>query len=328
MGKVYSGKDWRYGFAEGATFGTGIADDQAVNQLSCQNFTINPDNKLRTPDRASGQRYRDIADLDMDQKGSLISCVIPTEVLKTEIDYALYSVIQKVSESGTTPFAKTFTLPATASIPDFDSDEGLFLTLWKYSPIASTSEKVSSMIGNSLELSFQDGYLFMNWGLVGLGYSRTANPSGTWTKATQTKFNMNDVTTVQVGGSDVILKDWTLSITPTIVPVGPGSGTWSNLAIVNWEVKSSMTVINDANARTVQAAMDTGTETTMQVEWGTTGADGNLDFIVRGIMEKADNVEGETADITFNLTGASDIANTEEILTIVVANAVDRSWPE
>ena len=73
--------------------------------------------------------------------------------------------------------------------------------------------------------------------------------------------------------------------------------------------------------------MDSSTETTVQVEWGTTGVDGNLDFIIRGIMESADLVEGETADITFKLHGASDIANTEEIFTAVVANAVDRTWP-
>ena len=320
MADIFSGKDWVYGIADGATLGTAIADDQAFVQLSCGHFTINPDLKKRTPARASGQRWDDVSDVSMDSKGSVPNCVIPTEVLKTEIDKILYSVCQKVVEADSTPFAKTFTFPTTATIPDFAAEtaEGYFFTLIKDSPVASVSESVASMIGESLELSFQDGYLFANWGVKGLTLVRTSNPSGTWTKSAQTKFHLNDITTCQVGGEDTILKDWTLSLKCEIVPTNPASGTWADFALVNWTVESTITVLNDANARTAQAAMDSSTETTVQVEWGTTGVDGNLDFIIRGIMESADLVEGETADITFKLHGASDIANTEEIFTEVI----------
>jgi hypothetical protein len=326
MGDIYSGHDWKYGIAEGATFKTAIADASAFNQLSCENFVINPDNKLRTPERASAQRFRDLADIAMDQKGSTPMCVIPTEVLKTEIDFWLYLICQYVVESATTPYAKTFTLPTIANTPDFSANEGEFISLVKYSPIASTSEKISSMVAQGLDLSFKDGFLFANIDLIGLGYSRTSDPSGTWTKAGQSRFHINDISLCQIGGADVILKDWSLSIKSKVIPAAPGSGSWGNFALAGWEVKSMISVINDANARTARANMDSGTETTIQIKWGTTGVDGNLDFTIRGIMETAPDQHGDTADITFNLTGVSDIAGTQEIFTAVVANAVDRSW--
>jgi hypothetical protein len=325
---IYSGKDWVYGIADGSTFKTAIADDQPFVQLSCDHFTINPDLKKRTPARASGQRHDDIADVSLDNKGSVDNCVVPTEVLKLEIDKMLYSVCQKVVEGESTPYAKTFTFPLAAAFPDFSADAGYFATLIKYAPLASISESVASMVGESLELSFQDGYLFANWGLKGLVFSRTSNPSGTWTKSAQNKFHINDITTCEIGGNAVILKEdgFGISLKVEIVPIDPGSGTWGNLIMVKQSVSATMTVINDANARTAQTAMDSSTETTVQIEWGTTGADGNLDFIIRGIMEAADPVEGVTGDIAFNLHGVSDVANTQEIFTAVVANAVDRAW--
>ena len=45
MADIFSGKDWVYGIADGATLGTAIADDQAFVQLSCGHFTIKPDLK-------------------------------------------------------------------------------------------------------------------------------------------------------------------------------------------------------------------------------------------------------------------------------------------
>ena len=301
---IWTGKDLRYGFAQGSTFGTAIADSAAFNQLSCDNFTINPDVKVRTPARASGQRYPDITDVSADTKDSIVNASITGEVLKTEIAHLIYSVVQNVTESATTPYQKDFSLPTSSNVTDFGSDEGYFMTFIKRNQEASTSEKVASMVGNSLAFNFADGYLTYNWGLSGFTLTRTSNPSGTWTKASQSKFHIEDINLVQIGDVDMILTDWTLTITPNLVPIRTaGSGTYNGFAISSWEVKNTINVLNTSAARSVQSGMDSGTETHVEIGWGTSGSDGALIFNTRGIIVKADYVEGDTHDLSFELLG-------------------------
>ena len=332
MGNIYSGKDFVYAMAEESTFGTAVADSGDAIQLSCANFTINRDLKFRTPDRASGQRFPDIADISADVKGSVFNCAIPTEVLKNELAYWLYLVLQNVTEGDTTPYTKTFNTPATSEIPDFASNEGLFITLWKKSPVSSTSEKLTSLIGGKLELSLSpdanNGNLFGNIQLVGFkGYSRTANPTGTWTKSTQSKFNFHDIQTFTIGGNACVLKDWKLTIESNPLPVGPdGSGSWANFVLSNFSVINEMTIVWDANARTALSNMDSGAEQDVILEWGSSGNDGHLKFEVKGKFQSGDLVEGETEDVTLSLVGASDLADSEELLTVTLSDAQDLSW--
>lgn len=337
MGDIYSGKDFVYAMAEEETFGTAIDDTEVAIQLSCANFTINQDLKVRTPDRASGQRFPDILDISADIKGAVFNCSVPTEVLKEELAYWLYLVLQNVLETGETPFTKTFKTPATASIPDFAAtpSEGLFMTFWKKAPVASVSEKLTSMIGRKIELVVAadtngTGNLFATVEICGFkGFSRVANPSGTWTKTTQTKFNFHDIKTFTVGGEDCILKNFSLSIESNPIPIGPdGLGSWTNFALANWNVTCEITVVWDANARTALGSMDSSSEQDIILEWGTAAADGHLKFEIKGKFQSGDLVEGETEDVTLSLLGASDIVGSEELLTITLSDAQDLTWPE
>lgn len=329
MGDIYSGKDQVFGFAEGATFGTAIADDQAFNQLSCQPFTINPDVKHRTPNRATGQRWPDVADVSNDAKGSIVQCAIPTEILKTEAAFWLYLVMQNVTEVETTPFQKTFSL--TSPSPDFASNAGEFITLIGKTPVASTSEKVASMIGQKLELSLSstdnDGNLFGNITLNGITFSRTANPSGTWTKAAQTKFNFFDLAKAKIDDTDIVLSSVKLTIEATIAGVGSdGSGNYENLAYVGWNATAEISAIWDATLRTALGNYDSGAEVTFEFGWGATGVDGYLNFLLRGKYESGAIAEDDVRNVVITIHGASDIENTQDMLTAEVADAVDRSW--
>lgn len=335
MGDLYSGKEVKYGIAEEATYGTAIGDAGAFIQLSCPNFTINQDLKFRPKDQAIGQRMPDISNIIVDSKGAIHTCTIATEALKTELGYWLYMVMQYCQEAAGTPFQKTFTLPTTAQIPDFVANEGLFMTLMKYMPVASVSEKLTSCIAKKIELSVSadanDGNLFASVELMSAktAFSRTANPSGTWTKSAQTFFNFHDIVTFTVGGNACILKEWKLTIENNAIPVGGSGGTWANIHLPSWSVTNEITIIWDANARTALGVMDAGAETDIVLVWGSTGADGYLSFAVKGIYQPPGGLaENETEDVALNLYGASDLANTEQLITIGLADAQDLSWPE
>lgn len=334
MGDIFTGKDNLYGIGEEATYGTALADSVALMQLSCANFTINPGLNFRSRDQAIGQRHPDISCLAVDSYGSITNCTIPTEVRKNELAYWLYLLLQKATEGDTTPFPKTFTLPATSVIPDFSASEGLFMTLIKKMPVASVSEKVTSMIGRKVELSVSadanDGNLFANIDLVSAKtFSMTANPSGTWTIAARSIFNFHNIQTFTVGGNTCILKEWKLTIDNNGIPVGPdGSGGWSNFAVAGWNVTNEITIVWDANARTARTNAASGAEQDIILEWGSAGVDGHLKFEVKGVFEPpSDLVDGETEDVSLKLHGASDSANSEQLITVTLSDAQDLSWP-
>jgi hypothetical protein len=333
LGDIYSSKESKYGIAEEATYGTAIGDDQAFVQLSCPNFTINQDLKFRPKDHAIGQRMPDISAIDVDVKGAIHSCTIPMQAVKIDLAFFLYMVIQKATEVASPPYQKELILPATADIPDFVANEGLFMTLMKYMPVASVSEKLTSCIARKLELSISadanDGNLFMSAELISAktAYSRTANPSGTWTKSAQSYFNFHDIVTFTVGGNACILKEWKLTIENNAIPIGGSGGTWANIALPSWNVTNEITIVWDANARTALGAMDSGSEQDIILTWGSTGVDGYLNFECKGVFQSGSPMESEIQDVTLNLYGASDLANTEEILSVSLADNDVKSWP-
>lgn len=326
---IYTPKELVFQMAEAATFKTGVLDNAAAMELSGGIWTFNPDRKLVRPDRYRGQKWADVFDLSNNAYGSLPTLEGESPVLKTEIADFLNLMIQNVTEVETTPFQKTFTYVSPG--PDFSLNEGYFITFWAKSPVASTSEKIDSVIGEKLELSISpeanDGFLYLSFTGKGIGFSRTADPSGDLTKAVQSKFSFYDIGVCTLDGTPVILQELKLTLENEIVGVGSdGSGDFQNLVIAKPKVTAEIKGIWDAGMRDGLGKFDSGAETVLILSWGTTGTDGFLSFNLHGVVNDGNLAEDEVRGVNITIEGASDLANTEDMLTAEIADDVDRSW--
>lgn len=330
MSALYSGKHIVYGFAEESVFGTPVADAAAFNQMACEPFVINPDVKQRAPNRASGYLHPDIAHVWNDSLGAMPNCSIKFPgVQKNHLAFLLYLVFQNVVEAGTTPFQKTFTFPSVG--PDFSANGGEFITLIGKSPVAAASEKVTSMIGRSLSLTLNptadEGNLAAELALVGKAFSRSATPSGTWTKAANNLFNFHNIALCTLGGSNLILSDMKFNIECAYEPGGSdGAGSFQNLVLTGINVTTEVTGLWDTVTRAALDAFSAGTEIDFILKWGTTGVDGYLSVASKGIVQQGALVEEDSRRVSVTIHGASDKDNTQEISTLELADAIDRAW--
>lgn len=327
---VYSGEEMIYAMVEATTFGTGMADATASVELSSGVLVFIADNKLVRPVRYRGQNWADVFDRSNNQDGSLPTVAGEMPALKTEIPDFLYMMMQNVTEA-VDPFQKTFTYAAPS--PDFTVNAGYFMTFWGKSPAAAAvDEKIDTVIGESLEFTVSpessngEGVMHMNFTGKGLGYSRTAQHAGTLTKSTQTKFSFFDIAVCTLSGTPVILQEMKITLTNEITPVGfDGTGDFQTFALkpmVTAEIKG----IWDAGMRTSLGKFDTGAEEVFIINWGTTGTDGFFGFELHGNIDDGNHAEDSTRGVNITMTGASDLANTEAMLTAEICDAVDRSW--
>ncbi len=328
-GNIYSGKAMVFQFQEAAAWGTAIADSAAANELSSEAVIFTPDYKVRTPDRFRGQNWPDVVDLINDNKGSMPMAVISTQCFPTEIDHFLYALVQNVSEA-VDPFQKTFTFASPG--PDFTNNAGYFMTLWGKAPESSLSEKIDNAIAEKLEFTLSpeanDGNLAVSATMKGIGYSDTADPSGTLTKATQTGYNFHDIAACTLDGTSIMPQEIKITLENTIVPEGYDSTTKGaeTFHLANRIAKAEIKGVWNAAMRAGKTKFSSGAEIVFILNWGATGVDGFLSFNIRGVVEEANIAEDETRAINLTINGASDLANTEAMATIDVANAVNRSW--
>lgn len=329
IGNQYSGHAMKFAFAEGAAWGTGIGDSAAGFQLSSEAVIFTPDIKVRQPNRYNAQNWMDVADLSNDAKGSMPTAVIPTQCMKTEIGDFLYAAIQNVSEA-VDPFQKTFTYATPG--PDFSNDAGYFMTLFGVAPVASQSEKIDSLIAEKLEFTLSpeanDGNLFVSATMKGIGYSATANPTGTYTKSAQSTFNFFDIVTCTLDGVTVVPEEIKINIENTIKGVGYNDtlDTFASFALTDRKISVELKGMWDAGMRAGLVKFGSGAETDFILEWGATGVDGYLAFNIKGQVTNGNLAEDELRSVNITLEGASDIANTELMATIEICDAVDRSW--
>lgn len=313
--------------AEATTFKTGIPDATAAVELSSGILTFNPDNKMVRPVRYRGQNWADVFDLSNNDNGSLPTVEGEMQALKTEIPDFLYMMIQNVSEA-VSPFQKTFTYVAPS--PDFSVNAGYFMTFWARAPVSSVSEKIDSVIGEKLEFTLSpdanDGNVHMSFSGRGIGYSRVSDPSGALTKSTQTKFSFFDIATCTLDGTAVILQEFKLTLENEIVPAGfDGSGDFQTLWLkpkVTAEVKG----LWDGGMRTALGKFDSGAEVVFIIDWGSTGADGFLSFNLHGVIDDGNHAEDSVRGVNVTISGASDLANTEAMLTADICDNASRGW--
>ncbi len=328
------------GVPEQAAWGTATADTADFLELAVQSVEVKEDVKIREGNsNYTGNRDDDIANHQNDVKGSMPTFDIATVggLRKNDAAPLIYGFMQNVSEGASTPYAKTYTFPATQ--PDFTANAGYFATFGFKDPTASGGLKIKDCIGAD-KLAFNlpvDGYLELTqtWRGRGAPAVNFAPNTGTWARSAISRFHYRDCTMIiDYGSGDTTVtmigaQSWEL--TQEVVPVGNDSGNIQSYGIRNRKGTFNFTLLFGTEAQAIEADWRTGTINKFKLRWGnaTPGTvDGDLYFYFGGIVKEAKRIEGEGGIFALNITGAivGDAANSVEQMTIILADAVDRAW--
>ena len=341
-GLVFAGSETRVGFSEESTFGTAIADGGAFTALEADlptGIDMGVFQEIGVKNTNSRVAQNDM-DFTTTAGGLRVVNVSNIKCRRTDIAPLLYAVMQNVSESATTPYTKTFTWDGSEGTPttqpDFSSNAGYFATLGVRGPIASKHYKFTSAIVRSLELSASmtggDGRLMANAEFIsGFAPSVTANYSGTWSYTTQNYFNFSNMTTKTLGGSDVVVYDFSLKLDNKAVRVGNNSSGHAEtygVGIPEYELTGSITLKYDANSLPAIANFLSGTTAALQLAVGSAGSAGHLDFTMPAIITTGPSMdygraEGQAITIPFK---ALYDAGGNPLITITLSDGNDFAW--
>jgi len=333
--EIINVKEKRFGLVEQATFGTAEADTSAF-PLECPPFSFDASVNVRSFAQSVGSRRPHQNEQINDIKRSAPVAAIPAFPAKHEIlDYLLYGMMQAVTEGGSTPWDKTFTIPNTQ--PDFSASAGEFFTLFERFPGSNNSRKMADAIVRSLTLSCNPGELLMvSAEFVGRGaVTENDNPSASWAAKGNDFWYFEDIDRASINfgtSKNVKLQGFELRIANAVLPYGnDGSGNFETFGLTDWDISLRMTIGEDSTntiRQIVKAALSGNTLGSFQIGWGNVVPgtdDGDLDLAGKWKLTRVDanaepmlgvEIEGKL------LTDA--IANSP--LTIVLANAVERSW--
>ena len=332
---VYTSSDEKFAFAEQTTWGTAVSASAAKIGIFTEGFGIDSSINFRSPSRAKAQRYNMAADMIADQKGIVYQTNgLTTPAMKDQLDYFLYGVMQNVTESSGTPFAKTFTFGQTQ--PDFSVSAGIFFTLWGQQPVGTNSQQLYDAIVSEVTFTCapgaNDGALSVAPVFVARNNTDVANPSGTVTYPDQAStdfYYFHDIVTAHFNSLDLILGEngLTITIRNGAVRVGMGSGVFQTFVLPRYEVEIQAHALWDTTTRTGMVDAKAGTARTFEFEWGSAGVDGHLEFTGTAKLQNAVNLEHavEGNFVTLNLLCAGTYTSTQP-LQVVHSNAADRAW--
>jgi hypothetical protein len=333
-GIVYGGNQSKWGISEESTFGTAIADTGNFEMIESKIGTVDPGVFRDNTVKAGDGRMRNIANDFVSTKGSLRVISFSDMVVRhDDLGWLLYAVCQNVSEAVGTPFEKTFSLSAATSQPDFVSNAGYFFTLGIQDTLTNYDRKYTSCILRTLTLSADlggDGLLRASGEIIsGFNESTTANyNTGTWVYNAQDHFNFHVTPTKKIGGSDIVLYSFDITINNNAVRIGStgANGDCESYALgigdTGYEVSGNIKCKFDANVQGLFAADRAGTTTALQLACGTDGATGNFDItaascLVQNVADDYDDARGRALDVPF-------IAHATT--TITCSDALDRTW--
>jgi len=322
--------DKKYTIAEQSVFGTAEADSAAGIELDIEPVSINPDIKVREHPGVHGARWRQAADLQTDMKGAIPSFTLAGPA-RNPIDHLLHAFFQSVTEGATTPFDKTFVLHSTQ--PDFSVSAGHFLTLIEHKG-AAESWKVGSSICSSLNLTLSVGELLQfSAEMMGMGsVTSNSSPSGTYTRSQGNKWHFEDLDIFTVdfgaGAQALTLTGFDISLTQELTPVGPdGSGSYQTFHLSQKLGTFKLNTLEDVNTVTAMTNASADTAVTARIGWGnaTPGTDdGDFDIQFTGKIENV--VPGNDDLRQTEISGRIAATGATSPITIVMANAVDRTW--
>jgi len=332
----YNGQDEQYSLIDQSTWGDAPATNDASQGIHVAEWDFKPTVTFLEPNRAKAQRYHLTTDLTAHEKGALHEVSLPAiPAVKDQVDKFLYGVMQNVSEGTSADFTKTFTFPQTQ--PDFTASAGYFTTLVNKMPVSSTSHYVNDAIIRDLTFTCapntNDGMLTVEATFVGRDHNETFNYSGTITYpdvAVGSDFYFfHDMVTKSVAGTGVVLGDDGVKITISngAMPLGSDSGKFETFRLPFYTVQTTVNALWDSTMRTSMASMRAGTAEALVFEWGTADTDGHLKFTMNGKWREPRDLsharDGEFVTLTHEASG---VYGSTEPLTVLIANAVDRTW--
>ena len=326
-----------YGFEMQTTFGTANADTTAFTELDCEPLEVNRDVKELEVAGAHGSRQQNAGDIIVHKNEAMPSFTIDTFLKKEELARWLALYFQVITEEGSMPFKKTFTM--SDSQPDFQGGNGYVVTFIERVSESSKSIAVKDALIKGMTLTLSaDQPLRASMEFVGLGVPNvTSNPSGTWTRTANTNlFYRSHVDICQVvltaGTKDFHLHELELSFSRSVIGMGQdGSGGFKDYALAQPENKFKLTVPKDSDWSDVIADHNIGTEIDLRVGWGnaTPGTvDGDLDFAIHGILDGPDGaVKSHDELILGTMSGRMLKSGATESITVILADDIDATWP-
>lgn len=333
---IKSPLDVKFGFNEQTVWGTAVADNAFVWELSCQPFELPVNVAMNANDTAHGTRDRIYANLSPNVSLQLTRFTLKKEFNVNEDAHLLYAFFQTSGafEGGSAPYAKTFVRHATQ--PDFTTNAGHYLTFFRWDPVAP--KKLKDCIVESLKFDFKPGgKLMLEAGIVARGNAVTTSPSGTWSQSARSGLALPqkfDRLRIDFGSGYVTptTQGFSLSFNrKDLIGVGGAVSTdWQSLFTGQIVGKFDIEVVKDSNFLTVETNHPAGTPVTINIGYGNASPGtvaGDLDFVLMGMIDTPpDNTDNQAilaSHFKGEILGASSAAPGA---TIIIADNTDRNW--
>jgi hypothetical protein len=332
VGTVYESRQVRVGYAEQATFITPIAVGEAFDEITCDPFDVDPDVMVHELPAQHGSQNPVEQTTAHSVVGSSAKFPVNGPVDLNDIDQFIYAMTQKVVEQGDTDFTKTFTL--FTDHPDFDANGGHFLTFIKRLPAASTSQLMGGCIASRLKFSAErDGLLKFetDWHALGTDDS-DADPSGTWTPRDGTGLvYFNDIisATLTKGASlaspvAVTLRSFEMEVAHEVEKLGhSAANSFEGFGLKGRNGSFKVNLLRDETADEAIISYKAGEMVQFDVDFGSialtaTGKIESIEYDDDGLLAESLNCK---------MLSTYTVGAVGEMLTVVVENAIDRSWP-
>jgi len=333
---AYEARQVRFGYIEQTDFDVAKADADAVNEITCDVFDIDPDVMIHELPHDHGTRQPVEQTTVHTVKGSSAKFSVSGPVDLNDIDQFAYAHFQKVTEGAGTEYVKTFTY--FTDHPDFSLNEGQFLTWIKRLPASSTSQKVHGCIAPRFKLSGErDGLLLFETDWVSLGTTNDAcNPTGVWEPRDGTGLlYFNDIVTATLTKGDVpsplvaspialTMQSFELEGASEVEKIGHNATDgFEQHGIKTRSGSFTIKMLRDETADEALVSLKEGELVQFDVDFGT------LTICVTGKIESMEyDTEGLLLNqITCRMLSYYTAGAVGECLTITVTNSLFRDWP-
>lgn len=343
MGDIYNLRDWRVGIAKMGDFNNTTLAATASTQIPTGvDAEIKRNVVKRHPNRTNKSRVKNQIDHTISDKNIAPTFTWNSIATKEHVDFLLAGLFQRVDEEATTPYQKAFTWPnptavwgsSTFGYPTFADDEGYYFGFLVENPTSGNyDEGILSCVPTSATFSIDstsdDSRLQFtsDWmgRLVQDGVAYTAPTAYT----SLTGYEFQDMT-VTLESTAVTCYGWSLTINPGFKQI-PGRGaSCQDIAMGDGmhRITGYVDLLWDTITRLVFADIGDdgsgGQTLTFKATWGSTGADGYLNFEFPVQFDDISNqgTEERIRRLSFEFVPAAG----SDATLVEMANAIDRVW--
>jgi len=334
VGTIAAGTESKWGFSEEPTFGTVVATSGTYEQIEGPIPSVDYGVTRINQARNDGGRMRKDTSVFHSQSGG-IRQINFSDLLVRRVDLGslLYAVCQNCAEDAVaSQFNKVYTMTSTTTQPDFSASAGYFASVGIYDTIASYMRQFPSCILSTLTLSADltgDGLLRASgtW-LSGFTAITTANFSGTWAYNAQNYLDFHAPTVKQIGGADIVLFGFSMTINNGAVRVGGSTlGVAETYALPEYDINGTITVKYDTAVQGLIADSLAGTGRKIQITIGTAATLGHFDISLAecffdDITKDYGDPRGQALSIPFKATWST--GATMAIFT--TCDGTDQDW--